>query len=160
MYISNMIITATCCFLVNCIVLKVVENSYGMQYQHSNIIESGGVGRGWRAELNNQASLYYLYLFYISWYKKSILYIKKSIPFLDIRTSFFDLKKSISWYLKVDFWYQEIGLIFFYQEMFFFFHIKKWIFMPPAWKVRRGHLVIGSSVRLSVCLSVCPSVCP
>ena len=26
-----------------------------------------------------------------------------------------------------------------------------WIFMPPAWKVRRGHLVIGSSVRLFVC---------
>ena len=33
------------------------------------------------------------------------------------------------------------------------------IFMPPAWKVRRGHLVIGSSVRPSVCLSVRPSVC-
>ena len=32
------------------------------------------------------------------------------------------------------------------------------IFMPPAWKVRRGHLVIGSSVRPSVCPSVCPSV--
>ena len=32
------------------------------------------------------------------------------------------------------------------------------IFMPPAWKVRQGHLVFGSSVRLSVCLSVCPSV--
>ena len=30
--------------------------------------------------------------------------------------------------------------------------------MPPAWKVRRGHLVIGSSVRPSVCPSVCPSV--
>ena len=35
-----------------------------------------------------------------------------------------------------------------------------WIFMPPAWKVRRGHLVFGSSVRLSVRLSVCPSVIP
>ena len=33
------------------------------------------------------------------------------------------------------------------------------IFMPLAWKVRQGHLVIGSSVRLSVCLSVCPFVC-
>ena len=36
------------------------------------------------------------------------------------------------------------------------------VFMPPAWKVRRGHLVIGSSVcpfvRLSVCLSVRNSV--
>ena len=32
--------------------------------------------------------------------------------------------------------------------------------MPPAWKVRRGHLVIGLSVRPSVCLSVCLSVCP
>ena len=31
------------------------------------------------------------------------------------------------------------------------------IFMPPAWKVRRGHLVIGSSVRPSVCASVIPS---
>ena len=30
--------------------------------------------------------------------------------------------------------------------------------MPPAWKVRRGHLVIGSSVCLSVCLSVRNSV--
>ena len=30
--------------------------------------------------------------------------------------------------------------------------------MPPAWKVRRGHLVTGSSVRLSVCLSVRNSV--
>ena len=30
--------------------------------------------------------------------------------------------------------------------------------MPPAWKVRRGHLVIGSSVRPSVCPSVCNSV--
>ena len=30
--------------------------------------------------------------------------------------------------------------------------------MPPAWKVRRGHLVFGSSVRPSVRLSVCPSV--
>ena len=28
------------------------------------------------------------------------------------------------------------------------------IFMPLAWKVRRGHVVIGSSVRLFVCLSV------
>ena len=26
-------------------------------------------------------------------------------------------------------------------------------FMPSAWKIRRGHLVIGSSVRLSSCLS-------
>ena len=33
------------------------------------------------------------------------------------------------------------------------------IFMPPAWKVRRGHLVIGSSVCLSVCPFVCLSVC-
>ena len=32
------------------------------------------------------------------------------------------------------------------------------IVMPPAWKVRRGHLVFGSSVRPSVCPSVCPSV--
>ena len=32
------------------------------------------------------------------------------------------------------------------------------IFMPPAWKVRRGHLVFGSSVRLSVRLSVRNSV--
>ena len=35
------------------------------------------------------------------------------------------------------------------------------IFMPPAWKVRRGHLVIGSSicpVRPFVCPSVCLSV--
>ena len=32
------------------------------------------------------------------------------------------------------------------------------IFMPPAWKVRRGHLVFGSSVRPSVRPSVCPSV--
>ena len=28
------------------------------------------------------------------------------------------------------------------------------IFMPLAWKVRRGHLVIGSSLRLFVCLSI------
>ena len=34
------------------------------------------------------------------------------------------------------------------------------IFMPPAWKVRRGHLVFGLSVRLSVRPSVCPSVIP
>ena len=27
------------------------------------------------------------------------------------------------------------------------------LFMPPAWKVRREHLVIGSSVRPSVCNS-------
>ena len=33
----------------------------------------------------------------------------------------------------------------------------KHYFYAPAWKVRRGHLVIGSSVRLSVCLSVIPS---
>ena len=32
------------------------------------------------------------------------------------------------------------------------------IFMPPAWKVRRGHLVFGSSVRPSVCPFVCLSV--
>ena len=31
-----------------------------------------------------------------------------------------------------------------------------WIFMPPAWKVYRGHLVIGLSICLSVHLSVCP----
>ena len=31
------------------------------------------------------------------------------------------------------------------------------IFMPPAWKVRRGHLVIELFVRLSVCLSVISS---
>ena len=35
-----------------------------------------------------------------------------------------------------------------------------WPFMPPAWKVRRGHLVIGSSVRLSIHPSVCPYFCP
>ena len=34
-----------------------------------------------------------------------------------------------------------------------------WIFMSPAWKVRRGHLVIGSSIHLSVCLSVRLFVC-
>ena len=33
------------------------------------------------------------------------------------------------------------------------------VFMLPAWKVRRGHLVFGSSVRPSVCPSVRPSVC-
>ena len=32
------------------------------------------------------------------------------------------------------------------------------IFMPPAWKVRRGHLVFGSSVRPSVRPFVCLSV--
>ena len=32
------------------------------------------------------------------------------------------------------------------------------IFMPPAWKVRQGHLVFGSSVCLSVRLSVRNSV--
>ena len=32
------------------------------------------------------------------------------------------------------------------------------IFMPPAWKVRQGHLVIGSSVHPSVRLSVRNSV--
>ena len=30
--------------------------------------------------------------------------------------------------------------------------------MPPAWKVRRGHLVVGLSVRLSVCQSFRNSV--
>ena len=35
-----------------------------------------------------------------------------------------------------------------------------WIFMPQAWKVRRGHLVFGSSVRQSVCPSVCPFIRP
>ena len=34
------------------------------------------------------------------------------------------------------------------------------IFMPPAWKVRLEHLVIGSSVRLFVHPSVRPSVWP
>ena len=34
------------------------------------------------------------------------------------------------------------------------------LFMPPAWKVRRGHLVVGSSIRLSVHLSVCLSIRP
>ena len=34
------------------------------------------------------------------------------------------------------------------------------VFMTPAWKVRRGHLVIRSSVRPSVCLFVCLSVIP
>ena len=29
-------------------------------------------------------------------------------------------------------------------------------FMPPAWKVRQGYLVIGSCVCPSICLSVCP----
>ena len=42
-------------------------------------------------------------------------------------------------------------------EMIFFFNF---IFMPPAWKVRWGHLVIGSSVRPSVRLSVRLSVIP
>ena len=31
------------------------------------------------------------------------------------------------------------------------------IFMPRAWNVRQGHLVMGSFVRLSACLSVIPS---
>ena len=46
--------------------------------QHSNIIESGGVGGdvpNWTIFGKYEASLYYL--FYISWYKKSIFYIKK-----------------------------------------------------------------------------------
>ena len=33
-------------------------------------------------------------------------------------------------------------------------------FYAPAWKVRRGHIVIGSSVHPFVCLSVCLSIIP
>ena len=119
MYIWNLIITAPCCFPVNCIVSKVVENSYSMLYQHSNIIESGGVGEGDRGDVPNwtilrkyEASLYYL--FYISWY------IRKN--------QIIDIKKSNSWY-------QEIGLIFYIKKsdwfiyIIDFFHIKKWIFL-------------------------------
>ena len=116
MYIWNLIITAPCCFPVNCIVIKVVENSYSMLYQHSNIIGSGGGGG-----VNNLqkvwgvALLFTIYSIFLD--IKKDFYIKKSIPFLDIRTSFFDWKKSISWYQKIDSWNQEIGLIFFYQEV-------------------------------------------
>ena len=39
-------------------------------------------------------------------------------------------------------------------------HPSNCFFMTLAWKFRRGHLVIGSSVRPSVCPSVCLSVCP
>ena len=35
---------------------------------------------------------------------------------------------------------------------------RPWNFYAPAWKVHRGHLVFGSSVRPSVCLSVRNSV--
>ena len=130
MYIWNLIITVPCCFPVNCIVLKVVEHSYSMLYQHSNITESGEGGDmpNWTILRKYEASLYYLHVFNISSYKKSIFYIKKSIPFLDIRTSFFDLKKSISWYQKIDSWYQEIELIFLYQEIGLIFFISSIFF--------------------------------
>ena len=53
-----------------CIVLKTVENSNSMLYQHSNIIERGGVGGGGgRAELNNlEKGVALLFILY-SWYK-------------------------------------------------------------------------------------------
>ena len=117
MYIWNLIITAPCCFPVNFIVLKVVENSYSMLYQHSNIIESGWIGGWWRAVLNNLEKVLCVALLFILYFL-IFLYMKKSIPFLDIRTSFFDLKKSISWYQKSLFWYQGIGLIFYFYFLY------------------------------------------
>ena len=123
MYISNLIITATCCFPVNSIVLKVVENSYRLPYQHSNIIESGGVGAGWRPELNNLEKVWGVALLFIL-----SLFLDINNRFLDIRTSCFDLKKSISWYQKIDSWYQVIGLIFLYQEIGLIFFISSIFF--------------------------------
>ena len=100
MYIWNLIITAQFCFPVNCIVLKVVENSYSMLYQHSNIIESrGGGGAGgdvlnWTILRKYEALLYYL--FYISWYKNRFLY-KEIYP--------------ISWYQNFIFGFKEIHFL-------------------------------------------------
>ena len=69
-------------------------------------------------------------------------------------------------------WYLENYWEIFYENcghcrlILYVYSVKTWaqylislmIFMPPAWKVRRGHLVFGSSVRPSVCPSVRPSV--
>ena len=139
MYISNLIITVSCCFPVIFIVLKVVENSCSMLYQHNipTLLKVEGLGRvtcrieqSWES-MRRCFTIHFIFLDI----KKPSFYIKKSIPFLDIRT-FFDLKKSISWYQKIDSWYkekwidilyQEIGLIFLYH--WFFFHIKKWNFL-------------------------------
>ena len=97
MYIWNLIITATC-FPVNCIVLKVVENSYSTLYQQSNIIESGGMGvdvPNWTILRKYEASLYYL--FYISWYKKNRFLYQEIHP--------------ISWYQNLIFWFKEIHFL-------------------------------------------------
>ena len=128
MYISNLIITATCCFPVKCIVLKVVETQTACCINIPALLKVEEWGEGYVPNWT------ILKKYEASWYKKIEFYIKKSIPFLDIRTSFFYLKKSISWFQKIDSWYQVIGLIFYIKksDWFFissiFFHIKKWIF--------------------------------
>ena len=101
-----------------------------MLYQHSNIIESGRVGRGvyvpnWQSweSMRRRFTIDSIFFFL-----KGDFYIKKSIPFLDIK--------------KIDSWYQVIGLIFDIKksDWFFsiidFFHIKKWIFYIKITKYR------------------------
>ena len=142
MYIWNLIITAPCCFPVNCFVLKVVENSYSKLYQHSNIIESGGVGGGcdvsnWTFLQKYEASLTIYSIFLeiinrflyqeinpISWYQNFIFWFKE-----------------IHW---IDFLYQEIGLIVLYHRFFFisrngFFYIKNQYLISrnTEWIVKR-----------------------
>ena len=117
MYIWNLIITATCCFLGKLYCFK--SSRKLIQHAVSKLKWRGGGGSdvpNWTILRKYEASLYFL--FYIN--------LKIDI-FLDIGTSFFDLKKSISWYQKIDSWYQEIVFIFLYQEigLIFLYH---WFF--------------------------------
>ena len=59
---------------------------------------------------------------------------------------------NFTWVKDVPYWFQcEKVKVKGHNEL-----ISEYVFMPPAWKVCRGHLVIESSVCLSLCLSVCP----
>ena len=120
MYIWNLIITVPCCFPVNCIVLKVVEHSYSMLYQHSNITESGGGGGdmpNWTILRNYEALLYYLLVFFISSYKKIDFLYQEINP--------------ISWYQNFIFWFKEIHFLISrnpfldIKKLNWFFYIKK-----------------------------------
>ena len=124
MYIWNPIVTAPCCFPVNCIALKVVENSDSMLYQHFNIIESGGVG--WRAELSNHEK--------VTPTIYSIFLVIKNRP------HFLISELHVLWYQEIGlffFLYQEIGLIFLYHRFFFSYQEMDFLYQKSIFDITK-----------------------
>ena len=127
MYIWNLIVTATCTFPVNYIVLKVEENSYMhavSTFQHYWKWRGGArmtcrTEQSWES-MRRRFTIYSIFSSYkkidflykkinpISWYQNFIFWFKE-IHFLISNRSILDIKKldRIFSYQEMDFWYQK-----------------------------------------------------